>query len=173
MVYGFVKQLSGHIDIYSEPGIGTTVKLYFPRVADRARNEERHEVPTPSLPSGKVLVVEDDPLVLEFASAQMEALGYTVRAARSGLEALDILRTGETFDLLFTDVVMPGGIDGPTLARKAREMQPPLRVLFTSGYSENAIIHNGRLDEGVQLLSKPYSRKALARKIGEALDTRS
>jgi PAS domain S-box-containing protein len=170
MVYGFVKQSGGHAKIYSEPGHGTTIRLYFPR---SARTEDGAQ-PIPAnieVSSGResVLVVEDDRLVREHAVALLTGLGYQVTGAENGIEALEILKRRDDFDLLFTDVVMPGGVDGRQLADAVRELRPGLKVLFTSGYAESAIVHHGRLDAGVQLLSKPYRRQELAAKLREVL----
>ena len=170
MVYGFVKQSRGHIKIYSEPGEGTTVKLYLPR-ADR----ERQEPLPPACPvrftnrQETVLVVEDDDEVRDQAARQLRELGYRVISAANGNDALEWLSEQEV-DLLFTDVIMPGGPNGPELARLARQRLPELPVLYTSGYTENAIVHHGRLDPGVHLLEKPYHKTDLAQKIRDALD---
>jgi PAS domain S-box-containing protein len=170
MVYGFVKQSDGHIKIYSEEGHGTTVKVYLPRASgtDHAlpespttlRIEGGHEV---------ILVVEDDELVRKYVVAQVQSLGYTTLAARNANEALAFVETDTAFDLLFTDVIMPGGINGRQLAEEIRKRRPGLKVLFTSGYTENAIIHHGRLDSGVLLLAKPYRKSDLAGMIRKAL----
>jgi len=171
MVFGFVKQSGGHIKIYSEPGLGTTVKLYLPRA--RSAEMAREVVETQAVRgSGQtILVAEDDAGVRSSVVAQLAELGYRVLAAADGEEALAILSRGETIDLLFTDVVMPGALNGRALALKAREILPGLEVVFTSGYTENAIIHNGRLDEGVTLLSKPYRLPQLAEAVHKALAT--
>jgi signal transduction histidine kinase/ActR/RegA family two-component response regulator len=165
MVYGLMKQSGGHAKIYSEIGHGTTVKLYLPRVI---QNEDALEAPT-SLPiqggSETVLVVEDDDEVRETAVALLSDLGYRVLKAPDAASALAVVESGIPIDVLFTDVVMPGTLRSTDLARKARERLPDITVLFTSGYTQNAIVHGGRLDAGVELLSKPYSREALARKI--------
>lgn len=170
MVYGFVKQSRGHIKIYSEPGEGTTVKLYLPR-ADR-------DYQTPVPPASPVrfsdrqetiLLVEDDNGVRDQATRQLRELGYRVISAVDGKAALALLQE-QHVDLLFTDVIMPGGPNGPELARLVRQRLPGLPVLYTSGYTENAIVHQGRLDPGVHLLEKPYHRDDLARKIRDALD---
>lgn len=170
MVFGFVKQSGGHIRVYSEVDEGTSVKMYFPR--SRARSE--HSVtdrPGRRITGGTetILLVEDDGAVREFVAVQLRGLGYHVLEASSGREALDILRSA-SIDLLFTDVVMPGGMGGRELADAARELHPDLKVLFTSGYTENSIVHHGRLDQGVKLLSKPYRREQLAAKVREVLD---
>lgn len=171
MVYGFVKQSRGHIKIYSEPGEGTTVKLYLPR-ADRT--DQKAEVPpvSPVRFSNRaetILLVEDDGAVRDQATSQLRDLGYRVISAVNGEAALTILGEQEV-DLLFTDVIMPGGPNGPELARLARQRFPGLPVLYTSGYTENAIVHQGRLDPGVHLLEKPYHRDELARKVRDALN---
>ncbi len=173
MVYGFVKQSGGHVKLYSEPGEGTTVRLYLPRV----QQSEDVLVETPMLPvtggTETVLVAEDDEAVRETTVALLADLGYRVLQARDASSALNVLESGVPVDLLFTDVVMPGPLRSPELARKAVERQPHLAVLFTSGYTENAIVHGGRLDAGVELLSKPYTREALARKVRHVLANRA
>lgn len=171
MVYGFVKQSGGHAKIYSEVDEGTTIKLFFPRA--KATDDVVCETPRAVEPVGgseHILAVEDDNQVRTYVTALLESLGYRVSAARSGAEALDVLAKHRDIDLLFTDVVMPGGINGRQLSEQALDILPNLKVLFTSGYSENAIIHNGRLDHGVQLISKPYHREQLAIKLREILD---
>lgn len=171
MVYGFVKQSGGHARIYSEENEGTTIRLYFPRTG--ATDEVPYQTPQEIEPRGgseHILVVEDDDQVRTYVTNLLKSLGYRVTAARSGAEALDILTEYQDIDLLFTDVVMPGGINGRQLSEQALSIHPHMKVLFTSGYSENAIIHNGRLDKGVQLISKPYHREQLAQKLREILD---
>ncbi|MDO9002524.1 MAG: PAS domain S-box protein [Aquabacterium sp.] len=165
MVYGFIKQSGGHVKIDSEVGCGTTVKLYLPR------SHQTQETMLPEF-SGPVtggdetiLVVEDDPQVRETVVALLSELGYTVLKSPDATSALAILQSGVPIDLLFTDVVMPGTLRSPELAELARELHPDIEVLFTSGYTEDAIVHGGRLDPGVALLSKPYRREDLARKI--------
>jgi PAS domain S-box-containing protein len=169
MVYGFVKQSEGHIKIYSEPGHGTTVRIYLPRV------REEEDVVTDTEPgpvtggSETVLVVEDDEDVRGTVVELLSELGYRVLKAKDAQSALAIVESGVPIDVLFSDVVMPGPLRSPELARKARERLPGVAVLFTSGYTENAIVHAGRLDEGIELLSKPYTREALARKLRAVL----
>jgi signal transduction histidine kinase/ActR/RegA family two-component response regulator len=169
MVYGFVKQTGGHVNVYSEPGQGTTVKLYLPRAVGDARAPE--PAPERGIVGGheSILVVEDDELVRRYAVNELHALGYHVLAADSGKAALALLERHPNVDLLFTDVVMPGGMSGRDLADAARQRWPQLKVLYTSGYTENAIVHHGRLDPGVVLLAKPYRRAELARAIRVAL----
>ena len=169
MVYGFVKQSGGHVKVYSEVGHGTTVKLYLPRTqqAEAARHIEETKAERGN--GETILVAEDDDAVRVSVVTQLAELGYRVLAAASGEVALGVLARGESIDLLFTDVVMPGALNGRTLADQARRIAPELPVLYTSGYTENAIIHHGRLDEGVTLLSKPYRLSQLARAIRAAL----
>ncbi|WP_148219541.1 response regulator [Azospirillum sp. B510] len=172
MVYGFVKQSGGHVKIYSEMGHGTTIRLYLPRTQE----VEDPPVAVDMAPAGggseTVLVVEDDEEVRHTVVAMLTDLDYRVLQARDAQSALAILESGVPIDLLFTDVVMPGPLRSPDLARKAQERFPNLAVLFTSGYTQNAIVHGGRLDPGVELLSKPYSREILARKIRQVLSGR-
>ncbi len=169
MVYGFVKQSGGHVKIYSELGQGTTIKIYLPRV-HQAEDALADETAAPVRGGTEtILVVEDDDEVRETAVGLLADLGYRVLKAREAMGALSIIESGMPIDVLFTDVVMPGPLRSPELARKARERLPGLAVLFTSGYTENAIVHGGRLDRGVELLSKPYTREALARKIRHVL----
>ncbi|MUO79741.1 PAS domain S-box protein [Agrobacterium vitis] len=172
MVYGFVKQSNGHVKIYSEPGHGTTVKLYLPKTAAAEDVEIRQDV-GPSLGGSEtILVVEDDDNVRDTVIELLSDLGYAILKASDPQSALSVIESGVPIDLLFTDVVMPGTLKSPELARKAKERLPNLAVLFTSGYTENSIVHHGRLDAGVELLSKPYTRDALARKIRQVLPPR-
>jgi len=169
MVHGLVKQSGGHVKIYSEIGEGTTIKLYLPR----SSQDEDVITDTSAGPavggSETILVVEDDDEVRETAVSLLSELGYSVLKARDAVSALNVIESGVPIDLLFTDVVMPGPLRSPELARKAKERLPHIGVLFTSGYTENAIVHHGRLDPGVELLSKPYTREALARKVRHVL----
>ncbi|MCC5986337.1 MAG: response regulator [Pararhodobacter sp.] len=171
MVWGFVQQSNGLARIYSEPGEGTSVKLYFP-AADRKEKQESASVPNTGLIGGteRILVVEDDDMVRSHVVSQLRSLGYDCKEAASGADAIEIMERGHDFDLLFTDVVMPGGMNGRQLADAARLRQPDLRIIFTSGYAEDAIVHQGRLDPGVNLLSKPYRRADLAEKVRRVLD---
>ncbi|AFJ03678.1 putative sensor histidine kinase with a response regulator receiver domain [Methylophaga frappieri] len=170
MVYGFIKQSQGHINLYSEAEQGTTVRIYLPRGNERHKADLTEAI-APPMPTGNesVLVVEDDALVREYVVSQLQLLGYQVSVAENGHAALDLFKNGLVVDLLFTDVMMPGGMTGRELAEQAKQIVPSLRTLYTSGYTENAIVHHGRLDAGVLLLSKPYSRDKLAQKIREAL----
>ena len=169
MVYGFLKQSGGHVKIYSEVGAGTTVKLYFPR--EVASEDTLVGAPSGEIKGGEetVLVVEDDDEVREVAVSMLTELGYRVVKARDAASALVVVDSGIPIDLIFTDVMMPGSLRSPDLARKAKERLPNVAVLFTSGYTQNAIVHGGRLDPGVELLAKPYTREALARKIRHVL----
>lgn len=171
MVFGFVNQTGGHVRIYSEPNLGTTVKLYFPKFLgdDKAVCHPADNGP-PLVGRETILVVEDDVLIAQQLTVQLGSLGYEVLTAAEGGPALDILRGGSGVDLLFTDIVLPGGMNGRQIAEAARAIRPHLKVLYTSGYSEDAIVHHGRLDAGVELLSKPYRRGELASKIRKVLD---
>ena len=170
MVFGFVKQSNGHIKIYSEVGHGTTVKIYLPRATGLS------DTPVESLASMSIegghetiLVVEDDTLVRRYVITQIQSLGYkTIEASRAS-EALDVIDGPKHIDLLFTDVIMPGSMNGRQLVDTAIVRRPGLKTLFTSGYTENAIVHHGRLDTGVLLLTKPYRKSDLARMIRLAL----
>ena len=178
MVHGFVKQSGGHIRIYSEVGHGTTVKIYLPR---HTQSGEMAAVPAeiPAKPDGPlrarsaetVLVVEDNDGVREYATSALAELGYRVLEAADAAAALKMFDTSHRVDLLFTDVVLPGGVSGRVLADRVREKRPHLPVLFTTGYTQNAIVHHGRLDPNVHLLTKPYTQQELARKVRELLGT--
>ena len=172
MVYGFVKQSGGHIKIYSEVGHGTTIKIYLPRSLQVEVSPA--EAVTGPIEGGTetILVVEDDPEVRATVVELLTELGYRVLKASDGQSALAVIQSGMPVDLLFTDVVMPGPVRSPDLARQAKAILPDLEVLFTSGYTENAIVHGGRLDPGVSLLSKPYRREDLARKLRHLLRNR-
>jgi CheY-like chemotaxis protein len=169
-VYGFVKQSGGHVKIYSEPGHGTTVKIYLPRT--RKAQEGLDPVRTTDIIGGTetILVVEDDAGVRAAVVDILTDLGYAVLKAESAEQGLAVIGSGAKIDLLFTDVVMPGSINTREFARRAQEMRPGMKVLFTSGYTQNAIVHNGRLDDDANLLSKPYRKDELARKLRSLLD---
>lgn len=171
MVYGFVKQTGGHVKLYSE-GEGTTVKLYLPRSHQRAKAVAEKRVDDSKIPGGKetILVVEDDEEVREFVVGALGDLGYRIVEAAYGVEALDKLGRIDKIDLLLTDVVLPGGMNGRQIAEEMIRLRPGLKVLYTSGYSANAIIHHGRLDADVEFLAKPYKRRDLARKVRAILD---
>jgi CheY-like chemotaxis protein len=172
MIYGFAKQSQGHAKIYSEVGHGTTVRLYLPRkttatenIAAPADSDHARELGTET-----ILVVEDDADVRAFVTGQLSDLGYRVIEAANGPQAQRILDSDQPLDLLFTDVVMPGGMTARELADAARAHRPGLKAVFTSGYTDNSIVHQGKLDRGVSFLSKPFRRQDLARKIRETLD---
>jgi signal transduction histidine kinase/ActR/RegA family two-component response regulator/HAMP domain-containing protein len=172
MVYGFVKQSNGHVKIYSEEGYGTTIKLYLPRASAKA------DAPLATVTPMKggdetIMVVEDDALVRNFVVTQLHSLGYKTMTAANGNAALMQIDDGATFDLLFTDVIMPGGMNGRQLADIVVARRPSVKVLYTSGYTENAIVHHGRLDAGVLLLAKPYRKSDLARMLRAALESDS
>lgn len=170
MVYGFVKQTGGHVKIYSELGLGTSIKIYLPRAHAEEDRIVEAEQGAPRGAGETVLVAEDDAAVRETAVALLTDLGYQVLTAENARKALDIIETGVKIDLLFTDVVMPGTMKSTELAREAARQRPGLAILFTSGYTENSIVHDGRLDSGVHLLSKPYTSDAMARKVRQVLD---
>ena len=170
MVFGFVKQSGGHIKIYSEEGHGTSVKIYLPRAT--GLHQTAAEVLASSEVEGGdevVLVVEDDDLVRRYVMTQIDSLGYTTVEASNAAKALAVIGSADTVDLLFTDVIMPGSMNGRQLVDEALKLRPSLKTLFTSGYNENAIVHHGRLDSGVLLLAKPYRKAELARMIRLAL----
>jgi CheY-like chemotaxis protein len=154
MVYGFVKQSGGHVRIYSEVGSGTTIKLYLPRSAQREDLLVSHDAAPISGGAETILVAEDDAEVRSTVVETLRDLGYRVLIAADAASALTVIESGVAIDLLFSDVVMPGTLKSPELARKAKERLPGIAVLFTSGYTENAIVHGDRLDLGVELLSK-------------------
>jgi PAS domain S-box-containing protein len=171
MVYGFVKQSGGHIKVYSEEGHGTAIKIYLPR-AEEAVEAPADAAPVTPVPFGHetILVVEDDKLVRDYVVAQLGSLGYLTLAAENAAVALAYLASDTSFDLLFTDIIMPGGMNGRELAEAITLRRPGVKVLYTSGYTENAIVHHGRLDPGVALLNKPYRKKDLAEKLRQVLD---
>ena len=169
MAYGFAKQSGGHIRLYSEQGAGTTVKLYLPRTEQPEVQAQQSTVGPVVGGSETILVVEDDLPVQATVIELLTGLGYSVLRASDAQSALSILQSGLPIDLLFTDVVMPGPLSSTELARQARLLLPDIAVLFTSGYTRNAIVHGGRLDPGVELLSKPYRQEDLARKVRQLL----
>jgi signal transduction histidine kinase len=171
MVYGFVKQSSGHVTIYSEKGQGTTVKIYFPRFVGNvtsAENDEAQQSPSASRDE-VILVVEDNSEVRAYSIEILTELGYKVLEAGDAVAAMRILEKAERVDLLFTDIVLPGE-NGRALADRAQIVRPGLRILFTTGYSRNAIVHQGRLDADVHLISKPFTFEQLAAKVRDVLD---
>jgi PAS domain S-box-containing protein len=169
MVYGFVKQSGGHVRIDSEPGQGTTVRLYLPRTTAPEEALAPAEQQETVGGSETILVAEDDEAVRATVVEMLSELGYRVLKAADAASALAVIESGVPIDVLFTDVVMPGALRSLDLARLARERLPDLAVLFTSGYTENSIVHGGRLDPGVELLGKPYTRASLARRIRQVI----
>ncbi|MFN3865968.1 MAG: PAS domain-containing protein [Demequina sp.] len=164
MVWGFARQSGGHVTVYSEVGHGTSFRLYLPLAPGAAAVVEPNPVAGEAPPhgSGVILLAEDDPLVRSFATEHLRSMGYEVVSASTGPQALELLATMETVDLLFTDVIMPEGMSGRDLAERVVAQRPGTPVLYASGYTENVIMHNGKLDEGVALLAKPYSAQELA-----------
>ena len=174
-VYGFVKQSGGHVKIYSELGSGTTVKIYLPRLYAAESSAAAEIVPKVARGSAKeiILAVEDDPDVRRQTTGALRELGYQVLEASNGKEALEILATQPHVDLLFTDVGLPGGMNGRQLSEAALKLRRKLKVLFTTGYARNAIVHDGRLDPGVQLITKPFTFAGLSQKLRDMLDANS
>ncbi len=174
MVYGFVKQSAGHVKIYSEQGQGTSVKIYLPRADGGTDSVAESKSPASLVPPSLaklVLVVEDNPSVLKLTSTMVESLGYAVLTATNGNEALAIITERPAIDVLMTDVMLPGEINGPALAERAVTLRPQIKVLFNSGYAEQAIFERGLLDKHVQLLSKPFRKPQLAEKLRAILET--
>jgi signal transduction histidine kinase/CheY-like chemotaxis protein len=173
-VYGFVRQSGGHVKLHSEPGQGTTAKIYLPKVECSGAAEPKVKAPSDRValarPDETILVVEDDQDVRAFAVNSLRGLGYTVFEAADAASALRILVATPAIRLLFTDLGLPGGMDGKALAARAQELSRDLKVLITTAYAGNTLIHEGRLDRGVDLLSKPFSVSALAGRVREILD---
>jgi len=171
MVYGFVKQSNGHIKIYSEKDHGTTVRIYLPQAASTALPAAGLES-TAAIEGGNetILIVEDDHLVRTFVVGQIRSLGYVTLSAVNAEEALGVIDSAQPIDLLFTDMIMPGSMNGRQLADEALRRRPTLKILFTSGHTEDTVIHYGRLDAGVLLLAKPYRKADLARMIRSAIE---
>ena len=172
MVYGFVSQSGGHVRIYSEIGLGTVVRLYLPRSMTAPDVAEAAPALPAELPTGKetILFVEDDPMVRQHTGKQIVGLGYAILMAENATEALALIDDGYVPDLLFTDVVMPGGVNGRQLALKLRQRWPELRVLYTSGYAHGRLTIDGELVPSKYVLGKPYRRADLAAKLREVLD---
>ena len=171
MVYGFAKQSNGHVTIYSEISHGTTIKLYLPRSMEVAAPKNAKFNRTESRRgSQRILVVEDDENVRQASVGILHSQGYEVVEASDGKEAIKHLQGDQPFDLLFTDVVLPGGMNGMEIAAQAKRLQPNIKILYTSGYAEHALVHNGRLDHGVALVNKPYRRTELLDKVQAMLD---
>jgi PAS domain S-box-containing protein len=172
-VYGFIKQSRGHVKIYSEVGEGTTIKLYLPRAHAAAADAEYDE--SQAVAGSKdetVLVVEDDADVRAYSCETLAELGYTVLSAESGAAALHLLDAHPDIRVLFTDIGLPGGMNGRQLSDEVRKRRPDLKVLFTTGYARNAIVHDGRLDPGVELITKPFTQATLAEKLRDIIDAK-
>jgi CheY-like chemotaxis protein len=172
MVYGFAQQSGGHVSITSKEGSGTSISIILPLAergeADTQANEADDCVSLRG--SETVLAVEDDPQVLEFVTSQLRALGYNVTSSSTGAEALMLLKQRQNFDLLFTDVVLPSGLSGIELSNAVLSIDPKLKVLFTSGYSEEVFQQHGRPAHDVPILRKPYKRAELAKALRAALE---
>ncbi len=172
MVYGFAKQSKGQITVNSEVDHGTTIKLYMPRSQEEAgESDTKDDTQEYARGSERILVVEDDPNVRKGPVKILRDQGYEVVEAGNGEEAINHLKTGQSFDLLFTDVVLPGGMTGVEIAEEAKRRQPGIKVLYATGYAENAVVHNGHLDPGVILVNKPYRRAELLGKVRAVLDS--
>ena len=172
MVYGFIKQSNGHLNIYSEPGSGTTIKLFLPRATAERQAVEAAPRRAP-LPGGneRILVAEDNDDVREGVVSQLQSLGYDVSEAADGSAALATLEAAsQPYDLLLTDVIMPGAMNGKALADVSVLRWPGTKVVFMSGHTENAIIRDGRVDAGILLLNKPFAKRDLAAIVRRALD---
>ena len=168
-MYGFVKQSGGHLKIYSEPGQGTTVKIYLPRHYGEAKVVPAAQAAESQRPeTGTILLVEDEEAVRSVVAANLRELGYEVVEAQNAREALAEMANGRTFDLLLTDIVMPD-TNGRKLADAAVQVQKDMKVLFMTGFTKNAVVHNGIVDPGVSLLSKPFSIEQLSRAVRRAL----
>jgi PAS domain S-box-containing protein len=170
MVYGFVKQSGGHIKIYSEPGHGTSVRLYLPR--DHRAVDTMPEKPPEPLSSGgeTILLVEDDSAVGKLTMRMLEGFGYQTLTARDARAALELLERTPHVSLLMSDVMLPNGMNGAVLGREAKRRRPDLKIMLISGYTRDIILHNGSVDEGIHFLAKPFPRAELARKVREVLD---
>jgi CheY-like chemotaxis protein len=172
-VYGFVRQSNGHVRIYSELGEGTTIKIYLPRLIGSEAEPAGLPAKSPAMIRGSgetILVVEDEPTLRVYAVEALRDLGYRVLEAATGSEALSVAEQHPEIDLLFTDVVLAGGMNGRAIAETLARRRPNLPVLYTTGYTANAIVHHGRLDPGMHLIGKPYTYAELAAKVRRVLD---
>ena len=171
MIYGFVKQSGGYVSIYSEIGVGTTVSMLLPAdQAEPARIVASKAMAAPRTGTEKILVVEDDPEVLSVVVSFLEALGYQTIEARGVSEGFELFVANPGIDMILTDLILPGGINGAEFARRARALRPATKVLFMSGYTEDIVMHNARLDSAVVLLRKPFTRAQLAEKVRTVID---
>jgi CheY-like chemotaxis protein len=172
MVYGFAEQSGGHVHINSKVGQGTSITVVLPAAQTQASEAEPVDEQKPAARGReRVLVVEDEPHVLQYVSSQLRRLGYQVTAASTGAEAIMLLQHRSRFDIIFTDVVLPRGMSGIEVARQARSIDPNLKVLLTSGYPEEVFEQHGRPDEHTRLLRKPFKSKDLAAALRETLDS--
>jgi len=171
MVFGFVKRSGGYIELYSEPGIGTSFRLYLPRLGQEQKDDANTRQ-SEALPQGNefLLIVDDETSLAEIAEESLQSLGYLVLTANNGKQALEQLANNPGIDLLFSDVVMPGGINGFELAEQAKANCPKLKILLTSGYSEKVITRNGQARFETDLLNKPYTQNELAQRVRSLLD---
>jgi CheY-like chemotaxis protein len=175
-VYGFVRQAGGHVKLYSEPSMGTTAKIYFPKASKFPESDHRTDEPTQlsHAPRARghetILVVEDDDDVRNYTVSSLRELGYAVLEAGDAASALEIVEREAEILLLFTDLGLPGPMDGKSLAEHIHAIRPTIKILITTAYAGAALIHDGRLDEGVELLSKPFTFVELANRIRELLD---
>jgi CheY-like chemotaxis protein len=176
MVYGFVKQSQGHVKVYSELGQSTTIKLYLPRNArpgDKSETDATTARPIPAISRGRtILVVEDDGAVRRHTCGIVRELGFEVLEAAEAEAALSLIDREPAIALLFTDIGLPGPLNGRQLVEEARRRRPALKILYTTGYTRNAIVHNGVLDQDVELIGKPFTFEGLAAKIGQVLSQR-
>jgi CheY-like chemotaxis protein len=169
MVYGFVRQSGGHVAVESAPGVGSTVALYLPK-AEQTAEAEMETIQTQAVPGGhdRILVVEDNEGVLEVTSAMLTTIGYRVHCARNSAEAIQMLESGQEFELLFSDVVMPNGMNGVELAREARRLSKGIKILLTSGYAEDVLERHQAVGE-FSILDKPFRLQDLARRLRSIL----
>ena len=174
MIYGFARQSGGQVRIYSEVGQGTTMCLYLPRHAGDAATDEEAALPARSEPSGEgevVLVIDDEPTIRMLVAEVLVESGYAVIEAPDGPSGLKLLESNARIDLLITDVGLPGGMNGREVADAARRTRPGLKVLFITGYAENAVVGGGRLERGMAVLTKPFQMEVLARRIREIIES--
>lgn len=172
MVYGFIKQSGGHVSIYSEVGVGTTVTMLLPAALQSIEEQDVSQGVDAEQKTGSetILVVEDDPEVRIATAVLLDMLGYKTLEAGTVQEGVDLFTANTNIDMILSDVILPGGENGADLARRARALRPDIKILFMSGYTEDVITHNGRLDAGVMLLHKPFTRIQLAEKVRAVID---
>jgi CheY-like chemotaxis protein len=173
MIYGFTRQSGGQVRIYTELGKGTTMGLYLPRYTGRAEVRDEDQEAASEAPPGhgeSVLVIDDEAVVRMLIVDVLRESGYTALEAADGPSGLTILQSGARIDLLITDVGLPGGLNGRQVADAARVARPELKVLFVTGYAENAVVGNGHLDHGMEVITKPFSTSALAARVRDLID---